>query len=57
MTFRICFTFGLLTIAYNWWVLAWDQLLSYQQNCSSGVARLGGLSVTLLPVVLSTKQQ
>lgn len=22
MTFRICFTFGLLTVIYNWWVAA-----------------------------------
>ena len=24
MTFRICFTFGLLTVIYNWWAgLGW----------------------------------
>lgn len=35
MTFRICFTFGLLTVIYNWWACFWKRWVKLLLCCAS----------------------
>lgn len=41
MTFRICFTFGLLTVIYNWWagLRGWVCVAGFTHTCLSRTTR------------------